>query len=95
MLYKTVDDLRRLAVENFDVLIESGVNKPVSRIEMSDKTNLIQAVMHKVILGSMAELSQFREGLCVLGVFDALKSHSDLLYSYYCEKYQHKLFSGT
>ena len=43
----------------------------------------------------MAELSQFREGLSVLGVFVVLKSHSDFLYPYYCEKYQHPLFSDT
>ena len=78
-----------------DLLIECGVTKPVSILEISDKADVIQAIaLHKVILGSMAELSQFKEGLSVLGVSNALKAHPDLLYSYYCEKYEEKLFSG-
>ena len=89
-------ELRQLAVENVDLLIECGINKPSSRLELRDKANIIQAVaLHKVILGTMAELSQFCEGLTALSVSDALKNHPDLLYPYYCTEYQDTLSSGT
>lgn len=80
-----VSKLREIAIEQVDLLSESGFNKPLTKIELSDKVNIIQTVtLHKVVLGSLAELSQFRAGLSALGVLDAIKEHSHLLASYYC-----------
>ena len=54
------------------------------KVQMEDKPNVIQTItLHKVILTSLAELSQFREGLSALDVTQALKEHSYLLRSYY------------
>ena len=94
---KDIDDiekLKQLATDNFDLLIECGISKPPSSLELGDKTNVMQAIsLHRVILGTMAELSQFKEGLSVLGVCDAMKKTPELLYSFYCNKYTPKLSS--
>ena len=91
-----VEGLRQLAINNCDLLFECGVSKPPSRLELSDKSNIMQAIsLHKVVLGTMSELSQFKEGLSVLGVCDALAKHSDLLYSYYCCKHKVEISSGN
>lgn len=77
------------------MLIECGFNKPLTKIELSDKVNIIQTVtLHKVILGSLAELSQFRDGLASLGVLDAIRKYSHLICSYYCCDCDDKLSSG-
>ena len=87
--------MREIATNQIDLLIECGFNKPLINIELSDKVNIIQTVaLHKVILGSLAELSQFRDGLASLGVLDAIKKYSHLLCSYYCCDYDDKLSSG-
>ena len=89
-------ELQQIAAANIDLLIKCGFNKPGCRLELCDRANIVQAVtLHKVVLVSMAELSQFREGLCALGVADAMKRNSKLLYSYYCCEYNDELTSGT
>lgn len=91
-----LNQLRQITVDNLDLLLECGFNKPGSKVELCDKINIIQTVtLHKVILASLAELSQFREGLSTLGVSDALKNNPDLLHSYYCCEYEDKLSSGA
>ena len=76
---ETTKEVFALQDIGIDMLLECGFNKPVSRIQLSDRVNIVQTVtLHKVILSSLAELSQFKEGLSVLGV------HPDLLYSYFC-----------
>ena len=68
----------------------------VTRLELSDKVNIIQAVaLHKVILSSLAELTQFREGLSVLGVVKVLQDHPDKLRPYYCLNSNKELTSGN
>lgn len=67
----TVDELKAklMEEENMDLLMECGYNKPVSRVNVDDKPNTILTItLHKVILASLAELSQFRNGLSTLGV---------------------------
>ena len=82
-------------MDNLDVLIECGFNKAVAKLELCDKVNIIQTVsLHKVILASLGELSQFRDGLSTLGVLGALKRSSHLLYSYYCCDVDDELSSG-
>lgn len=90
-----MDHLRQIAADNIDLLLECGFNKPGCRLDLSDRVNIVQAVtLHKVVLVSMAELSQFQEGLCTLGVCDALKKNPHLLNSYYCREYNDELSSG-
>ncbi len=65
---KDVEGFRQLANDNFELLIECGISKPPSTLNIDDKTNIIQAItLHKVVLGTMAELSQFKKGLSVFG----------------------------
>ena len=72
-------------MDHIDLLLECGFNKPLFKVQLEDKTNVIQTVtLHKVILASLAELSQFREGLSALGVSKALKENPHLLRYYYC-----------
>ena len=92
---KDANQLREFSTDNLDLLLECGFNKPVSKVELSDKVNMIQTVtLHKVILASLAELSQFQEGLSALGVADALKNSPHLLHSYFCSEYHDDLSSG-
>lgn len=80
------DELREKLMddENIDLLMECGYNKPVLRVELEDKHIIQTVTLHKVILASLAELSQFRKGLSALGVVTALKEYSHLLHSYFC-----------
>ena len=91
-----LEELRKLTMDNLDMLIECGFNIPVTKLVLSDKVNIIQTVtLHKVILVSLAELSQFCDGLSSLGVLDALKNHSELLSSFYCQSSDVTLTAGT
>lgn len=82
-------------MENIDIITECGFSKPISRLDLSDKTTILQSVaLHKVILMSLAELTQFRDGLSALGVLGALQEHPNLLRSYYCLKNSNTLTSG-
>ena len=82
-------------MENIDIITECGFSKPVSRLELSDKTVILQSVaLHKVILTSLAELTQFRDGLSALGVQKALQDYPNLLHSFYCLKNSNILTSG-
>lgn len=54
---------------HIDLITECGFNKPLTKLELSDRVTIVQAVaLHKVILSTLAELTQFREGLASLGV---------------------------
>lgn len=51
---------------------------------MSDKVDIIQSVgLQEVLLNSLAELTQFKEGMKVLGVLNMIQEHKDLLRSFY------------
>ena len=77
---KTVDELQSIALENFDLISDSGFIKPSSCLTMLDKTSIVQSVsLHVVILNSLAERYQFRDGMETLGVFSAIKHHRDVL----------------
>ena len=52
---------------------------------MTDKPTIIQTVtLHKTILTSLGELTDFRDGLQVIGVADALKKHRALMRPFFC-----------
>ena len=59
-----VDQLQSIALENFDLISDSGFTKPSSRLIMLDKTTIVQSIsLHAVILKSLAELYQFHDGM--------------------------------
>jgi len=69
--------LREVLMESMDLLLECGYTKPIPKVVVADKTNIIQTItLHKAVLVSLAELLQFRKGLSSLGVAGALKDHS-------------------
>ena len=51
---------------------------------LAEKINVVQTVtLHEVILNTLGELSQFRDGLEALAVGKALKEHGDFLRGFY------------
>lgn len=83
-------------MENIDLLTECGYNKPVALVRLEDKPNIIQTIsLHKVILASLVELSQFRKGISCLGVSTALKEYPQLLYTFFSVEYKEELSSGV
>lgn len=90
-----MDKLQDIAVANLDLLLECGFNKAVARIKLNDGVSIVQTVtLHKVVLSTLGELTQFKEGLSTLGVFDALKEHPGLFLPYCCCSYDEKLTPG-
>lgn len=82
-------------MDNIDHLVECGFSKPITRLELCDRIGMVQTVaLHKVLLGCLAELSQFRDGLAALGVLDALKHHSRLLAPFFCQQTGDGITSG-
>ena len=93
----SIDELREklMMEENMDLLVECGYSKPVPRVVLEDKPNIIQTItLHKVILASLAELSQFHKGFSALGVAAALKDYPHLLHSYFSVEHDDELTSG-
>ena len=81
---ETVDQLQSIASENFGLLSESGFTKPTSHLMMLDKKTIVQSIsLHMVILKSLAELYQFRDGMETLKVASTIKDHKDLLSDFF------------
>ena len=93
---KTTRNLQELAMNNLDTIVESGFSKPLAKLDMTHKEQFIHCVcLHKVVLISLAELSQFRDGLYKIeGINDVVSKHSNLLESFYCLNKQMTLTSG-
>lgn len=65
-------------------MLDSGYTKPLVRTCLEDIPNIVQTVtLHRVILRSLAELTQFRDGLEALGVGKALTQYSSILYDFF------------
>jgi len=62
------DELHSIVQDNFDLISEYGFTKPTTRLGMNDKVTL-----HQVILRTLGELSQFRDGLETIGVARAIE----------------------
>ena len=76
-------ELQEVLLNNFDVFTKCGYSKPVMRVSMCDKIDIIQAVgLQEVILDSLAELTQFQDGLNSLDVLHMIRTHKDLLRSF-------------
>ena len=71
---------------NEDIIFASGFTKPIATLLFSDKDKIIATVvLHFVILSSLGEISQFRDGLLKIeGMQEMLEKYSDLLESFYC-----------
>ena len=81
------DELRSVVGENFDLISECGFTKPTTKLTMDDKVTLVQSVaLHQVILRTLGELSQFRDGLDTLGVARAMKQYGVLLQEFFVNK---------
>ena len=90
------NEMREVASRNIDLLLECGFTKPVALLKLGDKSDLIHAVtLHKVVLCSLAELDQFRDGMATLGVADSLQQYHPLYASFYCMGSGDSLTSGT
>ena len=71
-----MDELRKVAMTQIDLITECSFNKSVTKLELSDRVILVQAV--KVILSSLAELTQFHEGMATLGIAKAMADHPNI-----------------
>lgn len=68
--------------------------KPFTKITTEDKVSIVQSVaLHYVILRTLGELSQFKEGLQTLGVSAMISEHGDLLRGFFVNK-KDKLTAG-
>ena len=77
------------------LLLECGYTKPIAGLIIDDRVDIIHTIsLHKVVLASLAELSDVREGLAALGVADALKHDGHLLLPFFCKDVEVVLTSG-
>lgn len=74
-------ELHTLLLKNCDIMLDNGYTKPLVQTCLEDIPNIVQTVtLHQVILRSLAELSQFRDGIEALGVGKALTQYSSILH---------------
>ena len=86
--------LRDLALDNAELLLSCGFNKPIRNI--TDKVDISHTVaLHMVILSCLGELTAFKEGLKILGVLKMLEEHSSLMHDFFCNDVKDVLTSGT
>ena len=84
-----VNDLRKELFSNVSLLTECGYTKPINKVELQDKSSIIQCItLHKVVLSCLTELVEFQKGLSALG-------DSELLHSFYCNEYTEMLTAGA
>ena len=82
-----VNDFRKYANEIYDEISDCGYTKAPSRLLITDKVEVVQSVaLHHVILKTLGELSQFREGLGTLGIAKAMEQHGVLLRDFFVIK---------
>ncbi len=72
-------DVRRIAGEACDVLLDCGVTKPLAQLTVRDVPHLVQSTaLHSTILKVKAELDQFATGLDEAGIHSAIKMYPKL-----------------
>ena len=78
---KDTDKLQDLLMDDdAGYITTSGFCKPVFKVSMNDIPDIIEAVCTEFsIMKSISEISQFQEGLNVLGVSDLIKAHPSIL----------------
>ena len=91
----TPDSLKETVVENFELLMDSGVTKPCANITLGDKVAIVRSVaLQRVILRTLGELTQFRDGLQCLGVGKEIAEHREILQEFYVKTKTSKLTAG-
>ena len=81
-----MERLHSLLLDNCELILESGFTKPLMCVNVEDIPNVVQTVtLHRVILRSLAELSQFKDGIEALGVGKVMNVHSHLLYDFFVQ----------
>ena len=87
------DELRSFVGKNLDLISECGFTKLTTKLTMDDKVTLVQSVpLPQVILRTLGELSQFRDGLDTLGVDSAMEQYGVLLQEFFVNKKSGVLF---
>ena len=87
--------MRQLLFDSIDIVMEAGYSKPIASVAIDDKTALIRTLaLHFTILRSKAVLDQFKEGLCTLGVIDAIKQHPSIMEPLFVANGQTQLTAG-
>ena len=73
-------------MENVNSLANCGFHKPVNNLELKDKEELVTSLCYqRVIVNSLCELLQFKEGILkVEGMDLALSKYSVILQPFYC-----------
>ena len=88
--------MKQSATDNTDLLFESGFTKPFTALVMEDKKHIVKSVvLHSVLISSLAELSQFRDGMYKIdGLKSALGVYTRLLKPFYCTEVEESLTAG-
>ena len=67
-------------MEDLDLLLSTGFNKPVMMLKLADKGNIIRVVsLHYTVLRCMAELDQLKKGLSSLGVLKIITQNPSIM----------------
>ena len=73
-----IEELRTVALDSADTLIDSGCSVPIARLTPNDVPKVIETVaLHSVLLIVKAELDQMMDGLQVSGVLHKIQVHPD------------------
>ena len=65
-------------MNEIDTVTRYGFHKPIAKVSLADKVDLFKTVaLQEVILDSLDELTQFRDGMKMLGVLDMLQQYKD------------------
>ena len=63
-------------MQDIDLIIDAGFNKPVNNLDLNCKEELTRTLkMHYTLLRCKAELDQLSCGLSTLGIGDAIKKY--------------------
>ena len=96
MSANTQDSLKEVVTENFELLVDSGITKPCANITLEDKVPVVQTVaLEKVILRTLGELTQFKDGLQCLDVGKEIICHSEILQEFFVKAANSKITSGS
>ena len=69
---------------NSDILIESGVTQPLTKLTVDNKSGLIKSIiLHYIILKQKAELDQFCHGLDYLQVLQNDKENQEIFFGFF------------
>ena len=89
------DDAKRIAMTNCDILVNSGVTKPLSNLTLADVPLLVQcAARDNTILRIKSELDQVTSGLCDAGTLQAIRKYPDFFEPMFVASDRNSLSAG-